>query len=118
MNITATERLWMTADRSRLVPDKHPEAAFLFCAPGQSIPEAEARKYGLISTPEHVVVSLPKAKPEIKPQPKVETKPVESAEAKVEYPQESRRTNRKGKGLDLPPTGDTPSSTEDSGTRE
>ena len=42
-----TEKLWLTADRSRLVKDGDPEAAFLFCIPGRAIPMQEAKQYGL-----------------------------------------------------------------------
>lgn len=33
-------RLWETADRARLVPEGHAEAAFLFCAPWQEVSKA------------------------------------------------------------------------------
>ena len=44
---TCTEKLWLTADRSRLVPDGSAEAAFLFCVPGRQIPMRDAVQYGL-----------------------------------------------------------------------
>ena len=43
----ADRRLWQTADRSRLVEDGDPEAAFLFCTPGDEVAEEEAKRYGL-----------------------------------------------------------------------
>lgn len=43
----ATERLWLTEDRSELVPDGDPRAAFLFCIPGQRLTDEDAQKYGL-----------------------------------------------------------------------
>lgn len=45
---TADRRLWLTADQSRVVEDGDPEAAFQLISPGQQMPEARARKYGLI----------------------------------------------------------------------
>lgn len=45
--VTATQRLWLTADGEQLVVDGDPAAATLFCAPGQRIPLADAVKYGL-----------------------------------------------------------------------
>ena len=62
--VKATHKLWLTADRSRLVHDGSPEAAFLFCVPGRAIPIEEARKYGL----------LPEVK-EVKPQETKELRP-------------------------------------------
>lgn len=44
----ADRRLWLTADRGRLVPDGHPEAAFLFCTVGTAVPAEEARRFGLM----------------------------------------------------------------------
>jgi len=37
MNIIATKKLFTTLDGTKLVPDGDPEAAFLFCTPGQRI---------------------------------------------------------------------------------
>ena len=44
----ATARLWLTADRSRVVPEGDPAAAFLFAIPGRAVSRAEALRYGLI----------------------------------------------------------------------
>lgn len=46
--VTAEERLWLTADRDRLVPEGHEDAAFLYCAVGQQIPADDAARYGLV----------------------------------------------------------------------
>ncbi|MBZ0164572.1 MAG: hypothetical protein K8H74_17900 [Notoacmeibacter sp.] len=44
----AQERLWLTADRKRLVPDGHSDAAFLYAAPGDEIPASAAEMFGLV----------------------------------------------------------------------
>jgi hypothetical protein len=46
--VRADRRLWETADRSRVVEDGDPEAAFLLCIPGDEIPEEQAKRYGLL----------------------------------------------------------------------
>lgn len=43
-----TRRLWLTADRDRLVEQWDPDAAFLFCIPGQIIAQADAIRFGLV----------------------------------------------------------------------
>ena len=58
----ATGRMWLTADRKRVVPEGHRECRFLYCTPGQLIPIAEAKRYGLIKE------SKPAATKEIRPQ--------------------------------------------------
>lgn len=45
--MVATEKLWLTEDRSELVADGDPRAAFLFCTPGKTISPADADRYGL-----------------------------------------------------------------------
>jgi enoyl-CoA hydratase/carnithine racemase len=49
MPYRADRRLYHTADKSRVVEEGDPEAAFLYLAEGQSAPLAEAREYGLVS---------------------------------------------------------------------
>ena len=45
----ADRRLWLTRDRTRVVEEGAPEAHWLLASgPGKEIPEAEARRYGLI----------------------------------------------------------------------
>lgn len=44
---TATERLWLTADRERVVRDGDPSAAFLFATPGKAISTEDVERYGL-----------------------------------------------------------------------
>ena len=44
----AKERLWWNADRSKLLPEGHKDAALLYAAPGDEIPESAAKKYRLM----------------------------------------------------------------------
>jgi len=44
-------RLWLTADKSRLVEDDDPDAATLFCGPRDGISEADAERFGLKAKP-------------------------------------------------------------------
>lgn len=62
------KRLFVTADRERVVDEGDPEAAFLLVAPGGSLPIEDAKRYGLIK---------PEAEPEPKPEPEPETKAVQ-----------------------------------------
>lgn len=43
-----TERLYVNADRSRIVPEDSSEAAFLLAAAGKEISAEDAEKYGLV----------------------------------------------------------------------
>jgi hypothetical protein len=45
--VKATERLYLNADKSKVVPEGDPEAAFLFATPGTEISAEDAAKYGL-----------------------------------------------------------------------
>ena len=52
---TVTERLFVTADRERIVPETSSEAAFLLATPGTKLSDEDAAKYGLTTaTPEPV----------------------------------------------------------------
>jgi len=44
----ATQRLYLTADRKKVVPAGHPKAATLYCVPGDEIPQSAADKLGLV----------------------------------------------------------------------
>lgn len=46
-NYTATERVWLTADKERVVPDGSAEAAFLLANEGDEIPADEVERLGL-----------------------------------------------------------------------
>ena len=52
----ADRRLYLTADRERVVEEGDPDAAFLFVTPGKEVSDADAERYGL----------KPKAKAEAK----------------------------------------------------
>lgn len=54
----ARERLWLTEDGERLVPDGHPDAASLFVAAGHRISRADAERLGLLDDG-HDVADLP-----------------------------------------------------------
>lgn len=43
----AAERLWLTPDRSKLVPEGHREAGTLYAAVGDTIPDSAVAKFGL-----------------------------------------------------------------------
>ena len=43
----ADQRLFLTADEKRVVPEGDPDAAFLFAAEGSEISDADAEKFGL-----------------------------------------------------------------------
>jgi len=58
--VVAEEKLWLTADRERLVPAGHKEAAFLFTLPGRKVSVADAERYGLLKT-KAVLVEEPEA---------------------------------------------------------
>lgn len=66
----ADRRLWLTAERDRLVEDGDPAAAFLFCAPGQPVAMEEARRFGLVDP-------KPKAKAVEKPEDKAASPPAD-----------------------------------------
>lgn len=42
-----TERLFVNADKSKIVPEGSPEAAYLLATPGKRLSAEEAKKYGL-----------------------------------------------------------------------
>lgn len=44
----ALESLWHNADKSAVFPDGHPEAAFLWAAPGDEIPDEAAERFDVV----------------------------------------------------------------------
>lgn len=44
----AKERLFLNADKTRLVKDGDKHAAYLYAVPGDEIPESAAKKFGLV----------------------------------------------------------------------
>lgn len=67
--VTATARLFETADHKRLVDQDDPNAAFLFCTPGTRISKADADRFGLVER-----AAEPSTK-EVKPKATKEVKP-------------------------------------------
>lgn len=43
-----TQRLYLTADKSKLVADGHPKAKTLYAVPGDEIPQSAVEKFGLV----------------------------------------------------------------------
>lgn len=54
--IVADRRLWLTADKVRVVEDGDPAAAFLLASPGTEIPVDEAERLGLTEKDGKVVL--------------------------------------------------------------
>jgi hypothetical protein len=46
-SVKATERLYLTADRERVVKEGDPDAAFLFSTPGKEISAEDAKRFGI-----------------------------------------------------------------------
>lgn len=44
----ATQRLFWNSDKTRLVPDGHKQAAFLYAAEGDEIPQSMVERFGLV----------------------------------------------------------------------
>lgn len=79
----ATKNLALTADKSEVVDAKDKRARYLFAEKGQEIPDALARKYGLLNDePEEDVEVKAQPKPEDKSRGKPETKPIFKPETK------------------------------------
>jgi len=84
-SVIVDQRLWLTADGSRLVKEGDAEASRLFCIPGQEIPMRDAQRFGLVEAEEP-------AAPEIKESAPAETKESKPQETKGRImPSESRR---------------------------
>ena len=45
----AKERLYITADKKRLVKEGDPKGAFLYAAPGDTVPDSAAAMFGLVN---------------------------------------------------------------------
>ena len=82
--VTATQRLWLTVDRSRLVPDGHRDAAVLFCVPGTHLAVEDARRLGILDDgrPEKLEAGPP-AKLEAELPAKLEAEPRPLADRSV-----------------------------------
>lgn len=47
MATTVDRKLWLTADKERVVEDGDPAGAFLFATPGDEVSDEDAKRYGL-----------------------------------------------------------------------
>lgn len=47
--VTVDRKVWLTADKERVVDDGDPQAAILYATPGMQVPRREAERYGLLS---------------------------------------------------------------------
>lgn len=47
MSVLITRRLWLTADRERVVEEGDPSAAFLLAAEGDEVSDEDAERYGV-----------------------------------------------------------------------
>lgn len=45
--VKVTERLYLTADKERVVKEGDPAAAFLYATPGKEITAEDAKRYGI-----------------------------------------------------------------------
>jgi len=72
--VWADRRLWLSGDRSRVVEDGDPAAAFLLAAPGAAIAGTEAVRLGL-QTVDGVIHLPPEEKKAPKPADKARAKP-------------------------------------------
>lgn len=91
--VTATQRLWLTADGDRLVPDGHRDAAVLYCTPGKRITVVDARRFGLLGETAPV-------------EPPVEVEVTPAGEAKdLGAPAENKEAEppTENKAVDIPP---------------
>lgn len=83
MGMIATERLFLTADKAKLVPEGHKDGAFLYAAPGDEIPDSAVEKFGLVKGGMSAAAKK-KLADEAAAQAKAEEKAAEEAAAKAE----------------------------------
>lgn len=104
------EKLWLTADRSELVPDGDERAAFLFGTPGKRVDAETAAKYGLIPSQEPAAATEPEpptAEPEAEQEAPVEEPVAEPApEPEPETPKPRRKRAAKSADKSVQPEGD------------
>lgn len=97
-------RIFVTADRTRIVDESDPEATFLLVAKGGSLDDATAAQYGLTELPSAKLAlsasgsSLPEAdgasSDEMKAENLAENKAVEPGENKQIFPAANPRAKR------------------------
>jgi len=83
--VRADKRYYLNADRSRVVEEGHPSAAYLLAAEGDDISNEDVKRYGLgkkqAPEPEPMVVHSTAADVQTEDDDKPETKAVEKAPA-------------------------------------
>ncbi len=79
-------RLYVNKDRSKIVPENSPEAAFVLCGQNGEIPLEVAAKYGLY--PETAPAAEPE--PEVTPPPAPATPSDEDTDSKAEQPKDDK----------------------------
>jgi len=79
----ATERLYLTAARDACVPEGSKDAAFLWAAPGDEVPDEAAARFGLVDG------ALPKAGAKSR-------KPAEDKERRAEGEDKARQAKEPG----------------------
>ena len=85
-----TERLYLTADRKKVVKEGDPKAAFLLAAPKQELPDIVARQYGLLDEEKK---QGKKAKNKMAPRPEDKAAgALEDKQAGKIWPPESKRS--------------------------
>ncbi|MEV0994654.1 hypothetical protein [Nonomuraea sp. NPDC050202] len=71
--VTIKQRMYLTEDKSRAVPEGDPEARHLLCAAGGEVSRADAERYGLLDEP----------KPEPEPEEKAAATPANKARGRA-----------------------------------
>lgn len=73
MGFTTDRRLWLTADKERVVEEGDPDAAFLFVSAGKEVSDEDASRYGL---------DAPAPAPAPEPEPEKQADPPADKQAK------------------------------------
>lgn len=95
MNYIALKRLYLTADQKRVVEFADHQAGYLFSGLGQTITEADAKKYNLIGTD---MIRPASPQPEAEVQTNQETKAITEVpthKAVLEAPEKKAPTPKK-----------------------
>lgn len=88
--VIANERLYLTADRDRVVAAGDPDAAVLFATPGKRIPRVEAERLGLLE------VDVPAADTEEPDEPEPTSTDESDDAVAVIVPPASKRSRGRG----------------------
>jgi hypothetical protein len=77
--VLSQKRLYLTSDRSRVVEENDPDAAFLLVGSGCELPDLVALKYGIIVVQEEKAVEAP------------------SENKAIQFPPENKRSKKSSK---------------------